>query len=83
MRFAEAGYAAAVGRNRATLRTFVVCASIVIVFGAGALTEGIFTQLFRTTAIWFSALAQDGVLALYAAQRPAFPTAKEMHDYRA
>jgi uncharacterized membrane protein YoaK (UPF0700 family) len=66
MRLAEAGYAVAVGRNRAALRTFAVCASIVIAFGAGALTGAVLTQAFHSTAIWFSALAQAGVLVLYA-----------------
>jgi uncharacterized membrane protein YoaK (UPF0700 family) len=72
MRFAEAGYTAAVNRNRASLRTFVVCASIVIAFAAGALTGAVLTHLFGTPAIWFSALAQGGVLVLYAVRRPAF-----------
>jgi uncharacterized membrane protein YoaK (UPF0700 family) len=78
MRLAEAGYAAAVNRNRASLRTFVVCASIVIAFAAGALAGAELTHLFGTTAIWFSAIAQGGVLALYAAQRPAMSTAEKM-----
>ncbi|HEY1532148.1 MAG TPA: YoaK family protein [Galbitalea sp.] len=72
MRFAEAGYEALVGRNRTALRSFIVCASIVIAFGAGALTGAVLTHLFGSAAIWFSALAQGAVLVLYAAQRPAF-----------
>jgi uncharacterized membrane protein YoaK (UPF0700 family) len=82
MRLAEAGYAATVDRNRTALRTFGICASIVIAFGAGALAGGALTELFHTTAIWFSAIAQGGVLALYAAQRPAMSTAEEIHDSR-
>jgi uncharacterized membrane protein YoaK (UPF0700 family) len=82
MRLAEAGYAAAVGRNRATLRTFVVCASIVIAFAAGALAGAVLTHLFGATAIWFSALAQGGVLVLYAAQSSAFAPPEEMNHSR-
>lgn len=80
MRLAEAGYTAVVVRNRAALRTFIVCASIVVAFAAGALAGAELTHLFGSTAIWFSALAQGGVLVMFAAQRPVPSSAEGIHE---